>query len=46
MEKFEEYLNNLRTTVKREPATEAEKGFQTAVVLIHAHYVKNKIKEK
>ena len=41
-ETFEEYIENLRTTVKREPTTEAERGFQMAVMMIHANYKKLK----
>jgi len=41
-ETFEEYLENLHTTVKREPTTEAERGFQMAVMLIYSQYKRKK----
>lgn len=38
MKTFEEYLENLRETVKREPKDDAERGFQTAVMLIYEDF--------
>lgn len=35
---FEEYLKYLHETVKREPTTETERGFQMAVMMIYAKY--------
>ena len=37
---FEEYLNKLREDVKREPTTDVERGFRTAVVVIYEQYKK------
>lgn len=44
MRTFEEYLENLRETVKREPKDDAERGFQTAVVLIYENYKLRNVK--
>lgn len=43
MQPFNEYLEKLKDDVtKRPPKTEVEDGFRTAVMLIYAHYKKDK----
>ena len=37
---FENYLTSIRNDVKKQPKNDVEKGFQIAVVLIHANFIK------